>query len=174
MHSSIRVSLGEEWSIAPLFLADAITRGNIPKQYMKKSRSQAWKEWERSAWQEVLEAIRAFEPERRVRLLDALLTDHEKALIAKRLAALALMREGKTYRAIGAALRMSPSTIRMLKKITATRGTYHSNRHYSAIRSAAKARPIRATLPPSPTALDYLLSFPKKIGKGRWQFLDVP
>ncbi len=49
-------------------------------------------------------------------MLDSLLSPYEKQIIVNRLAALILIRDGKTYKQIGEELWLSPSTIRSLKK----------------------------------------------------------
>ncbi len=56
-------------------------------------------------------------------LLNKILSQYEKNLIANRLAAISLIKQGKSYKEIGEELWLSPSTIRSLKSIMANSNT---------------------------------------------------
>lgn len=71
-------------------------------------------EWIDYVWAKLLKDVK----NRNLRnILNFLLSRHEKKIIVNRLAALILIREGKTYQKIGEELWLSPTTIRSLKRI---------------------------------------------------------
>ena len=85
----------------------------IPSIHKFKSR----KEWETYVWKQLIEGlVKITSTEGMERLFDTMLTSHEKNQMIKRVAAIALLKQGKTYRDIGKMLWLSPSTISALKK----------------------------------------------------------
>jgi len=72
------------------------------------------KDWSRHAWSEIIGNIK--NPELSA-ALDSLLSSYEKENIVKRLTAMALIRQGKSYKQIGEELWLSPTTICSLKKV---------------------------------------------------------
>ena len=136
-----------------------------------KSRSR--KEWSEDSWRGFLNSVEKADSKKRVtELLDTILSDSEKKLISKRLAALRLIEAGVSYKAIGRKLWMSPSTVSALKKIMYKPAPYQSSRYY-ATRSRNEKRKNMKGVPPR-SILDYWLNFPlpSKTGKGRWRFLN--
>jgi len=137
------------------------------------SKFKSRKKWEEGIWQKFLENIEKADSKRQItKLLDNLLSINEKKLVSKRLAALALIRAGKTYKEIGEILWISPSTVSALKKSVHKATNYQSNRYYAG-KSRNEKRKNMKGLPPQ-TILDYWLNFPlpKKTGRGRWKFLN--
>lgn len=105
-------------------------------------------------------------------ILEILLTSAEKKDVAKRLAALTLLKEGKSYKEISRILWISPATISALKKSLMEQSGYRSGRYYSEKSNKGKRKKMKG-LPPL-TILDYWLNlpWPKKTGRGRWKFLN--
>jgi len=67
-------------------------------------------------WLKFCENVEKSSSERTARILNSLLSVDEKGMIAKRLAAVKLIRLGKSYKEIGKILWMSPSTVSAIKK----------------------------------------------------------
>ncbi len=131
------------------------------------------KKWEENIWQRFLENIdKAVSKSEIIKLLDNLLSPNEKKLISKRLAAMALIKAGATYMEAGRILWISPSTISALKKSVYKAAKYQSNRYYTEKSRSEKRKNMKGL--PAQTIFDYWLNFPlpKKIGKGRWKFLN--
>lgn len=140
---------------------------------MKKfSKFNSKKEWEDYVWSKFLENIKTIKSDERLKaFLNDLFSASEKKLIINRLAALAMIRAGKTYKEIEEALWISPSTISALKKSFRQKGAYQSNRYYAERSKQRKRKEIKG-LPPQ-TMFDYWFNFPfpTKTGRGRWKFL---
>ncbi len=140
---------------------------------MKKiSQFKSRKEWENCLWAKFLENTKKLKSEKKLNVfLDNLFTASEKKLIVKRLAALALVKAGKSYKEIEQILWISPSPISALKKCVYQNDGYFSNRYYAAKSSSEKRKKIKG-LPPR-TIFDYWLNMPMptKTGRGRWKFL---
>ncbi len=137
----------------------------------KISEFKSKKEWENFLWSKFLEKAEKAKSEKQLKIfLDNLLSANEKRLITKRLTALAMIKAGKSYKEIGEALWISPSTISALKKSLEKQSGYQSNRYYAGKSKNEKGK--RVKLPPKKTILDYWLNFPfpTKGGK-RWEFL---
>ncbi len=67
-------------------------------------------------WREFSKNVEKSSPEMTVKILNSLLSEDEKGMVAKRLAAINLIRSGKSYREIGKILWMSPSTVSAKKE----------------------------------------------------------
>jgi len=67
-------------------------------------------------WLKLCENIEKSSSKGTIKVLNSLLSMSEKGMIAKRLAAVSLIRSGKSYREIGRILWMSPSTVSAIKK----------------------------------------------------------
>lgn len=95
-------------------------------------------------------------------LLDNLLSPNEKILISKRLAAVALIKSGKSYREIGRVLWVSPGTISAIKKSIYLPVNYKSNRYYYGKNKSEKIKKMKG-IPPE-TIFDHWarLPMPKK------------
>ncbi len=130
------------------------------------------KEWEESVWNIFLENIEKSENRKQMKeFLNNLLTAKEKKFLVKRLIAIALIKEGKTYREIGEILWISPSTISAIKKSINNRSIYQSSRNFNKKINSNKKRMKGVS---ESTIIDYLINFPfpKMVGKGRWRFLN--
>lgn len=140
---------------------------------MKVSKFKSRKDWSVAVWQKLLKDIR--NPALSA-ALDSLLSSYEKQIIVNRLAAVSLIKEGKTYRQIGEELWLSPITIRAVKKVLTNNSgkDYESYRLISNNRKAGLAAKRAAIRRPETPSLinwiDYCLSvMPKKNGP-RWKF----
>ncbi len=117
------------------------------------------KGWEEKIWRGFLENVEnANHKYKTEAFLDNILTKSEKRFISKRLAALSLIRAGKSYKEIGRILWISPCTISALKKIVNETTNYQSNREYSVKKRNEKSE-RRRKIPPS-TILDYWANLP--------------
>lgn len=128
---------------------------------------------ENHLWREFLKSLQASKSAGELGLiLDRLLTVSEKSRIAKRWAALVLLKEGKSYKEIGRILWTGPQKISALKKSLCGDSVYRSGRYWEELSNGEKKKRIKA-LPPQ-NQLDYWLNFPwpTKAGRGRWRFLD--
>lgn len=131
------------------------------------------KEWSDNAWRQLLKDIK--HPALSASL-DSLLSSYEKNIIINRFAAVALIKDGRTYREIGRELWLSPNTIRSLKRVLEN----HSARDYKSYRlfkndrtTVAEKREAKQGLLESSEFVnwvDYCISvYPKKNGP-RWKF----
>jgi len=129
------------------------------------------KGWEKQIWHRFLKNVEnSNRNNRTAEFLDSILTESEKKFISKRLAALSLIKSGKSYKEIGKILWVSPCTISAISKIVNDLENYQSNREYRAKRKNEKRKGLRG-LPPS-TILDYWanLPMPSKTIKGKRKF----
>ena len=119
---------------------------------------------EEDVWRKFLENIESAERKyETARFLDSILTANEKKFISKRLAALSLIKSGRSYKEIGRILRVSPSTVSGIKK--SVDGAYQSNRYRAMLGKNEKIK--RTKRIPASTILDYWanLPLPSKTGK---------
>ena len=137
---------------------------------MKRScKSMSGKEltrWEMNIWSKFLDNIEKVASRKEIaELLGNLLSSNEKILISKRLAAVALIKDGKSYREIGKILWISPGTVSAIKKSVYLLANYKSSRYYSGINKKEKIKRMRG-IPPE-TIFDYWarLPIPKKGGR---------
>jgi len=135
------------------------------------------KQWSDYVWQRLLKDIK--NPVLSV-ALDSLLGRYEKNIIINRFAAIALIKEGRTYREIGRELWLSANTIRSLKRILESNSMkeyqsyrLRSNRQKQA-QIAKELDEIKREINNSSDFLnwvDYCISvMPKKNGP-RWRFV---
>ena len=128
---------------------------------------------EENIWWSFLEVVeRQSSKGKTAKFLDTFLSANEKKLISKRLAALVLIKSGKSYKEVGKILWMSPGTISALKKSVYGENVYQSNRHYSQKSKDEKMKRFKGL--PEKTIFDYWLNFPfpSGRGKGRWKYLN--
>jgi len=123
-------------------------------------------------WLKFCENVEKSSSERTARILNSLLSVDEKGMIAKRLAAVKLIRLGKSYKEIGKILWMSPSTVSAIKKSMSNTTSYQSGDFYANQTKAEKQRKIKPL--PEKTIFDYWANFPfpKSRSKGRWKYLN--
>lgn len=81
------------------------------------SRFHSRKEWEEFLWRELLRQIsRIKSTENLDGFLQCFISKHERNIMLKRLTALMMLKEGKSYREIGRLLWISPSTLSALRR----------------------------------------------------------
>jgi len=123
-------------------------------------------------WLKFCENVEKSSSERTARILSSLLSVDEKEAIMKRLAAVNLIRAGKSYKEIGKILWMSPSTVSAVKKSMAKATGYKSGDFYASQSKKEKEKKIKPL--PERTIFDYWADFPfpESRGKGRWKYLN--
>ena len=85
------------------------------------------KEWEEYVWRKLVEGIsQAVSVKDVEQSLTLLLTAHEKKQIIKRAVAISLLKQGKSYSAIGKILWLSPQTISAIRKSMRGHNGYES------------------------------------------------
>lgn len=138
------------------------------------SKFKSRKEWEKFIWGKFLESVKKTDSNKQLgKLLDSVLSENEKRLIIKRIAAISLIRQGKTYKEIGEILWLSPSTISSIKKSLKSGLFYQSRRDIDRKKKNQKRDSKEKAIPPL-TIFDYWLNFPlpPMTGRGRWKFLN--
>jgi uncharacterized protein YerC len=131
------------------------------------------KEWEAAIWGKFLENIRQSKSKRELKeFFNGLLSAGEKKAIIKRLIAISLIKQGKTYRDIREIVWISHNTISALKKMLKKRSEYQNNPSLNKKNKMNKRGRTRGV--PEKTIFDYWLNFPlpSYTGKGRWKFLN--
>lgn len=74
-------------------------------------------DWTEGLWLELIEKVGEAKDKNSVRrLIEHLLSNDEKKMVAKRIGVMALLREGKSYKEISEILWLSPNTISTIKK----------------------------------------------------------
>lgn len=139
---------------------------------MEISKFKSRKEWSEAVWRKILEDIK--NPELSA-VLNSLLSRYEKNIIVNRLAAMALIKKGRTYQQIGNELWLSPVTISSLKKalVKNSKDGYKSQRTIKRSRTNQKPRILEKdqSYPAWLSRLDfYIENFPKKNGP-RWKWV---
>ena len=99
---------------------------------------------------------------RKLLIVDKDLDDDAPFLISKRLATVALIKGGKSYREIGKILWISPGTVSAIKKSIYLPANYKSSRYYCGRNKSEKIKRMKG-IPPE-TIFDYWarLPIPKK------------
>lgn len=94
-------------------------------------------EWEEFLWDRFLDRVSDLKSKKQSRkVFDALFSDYERKIIVRRLAAMALIREGKGTREISRILWLSTSTVSNLKKnLLGNNEIYKSRRSSRIIRT---------------------------------------
>jgi uncharacterized protein YerC len=96
----------------------------INKPLMGKSTE----EWQEVLWSGVLDGLSRIKSKEELKeVVESLLTEDEKKMILRRLAAAALIRQGKPYREIGEILWISPATISAIKKGLISKTSHHKS-----------------------------------------------
>jgi len=120
------------------------------------------KEWENYLIERFLEIIKKIDSPKEIAIfLNKLLSNEEKNIISRRLAAIALLKEGKTYKEISEILWISPATISAIKKSILNSKNYRSNYEFYKKKKAEEEKNIKG-LPPE-TIFDYFagIKWPK-------------
>ena len=109
------------------------------------------KEWEIAAWRAFVDWCARRDPKTLRRWLGSLTTPHERRLIARRAAAVARIKSGTSYRAIGRELWLTRQTVSAIKKALTTE-EYASNweraRTQKRARDLARLKKYTERLPP--------------------------
>ena len=85
-------------------------------------------QWAQKLWAELILKIQQAESEKEINfLLERLFSEDEKSMVLKRLAVIALIRSGKSYREISEILWLSPNTISTIKK-----NLFGNNKNYKS------------------------------------------
>ncbi len=113
-------------------------------------------EWSEFLWSKVLAGIVGSKSRQDVqKFLESILSARERKFLLRRLAILALLRSGKSYKEIGRILWVSPQTVSAIKKnFSGKAGQYKSHRKFNLMKK-------RATSPPpiSSPAIDFIFAF---------------
>ena len=130
-------------------------------------------DWFNYAWSKIINDVKSSTLSI---VLDSLLTSYEKQIIVNRVAALILIKEGKTYKQIGEELWLSPTTIRSLKKMLegSAENKYTSYR-FSKNKLNSKKEIVKANIHDTSFIdwVDYCASvFPKRNGP-RWKHFKI-
>ncbi len=84
--------------------------------------------WSEQLWAKLLDKISKLNDGQEIRhILEKLISEDEKKMILKRLAVIALLRSGKSYREIGEILWLSPNTVSTIKK-----NIFGNHKHYKS------------------------------------------
>lgn len=127
-------------------------------------------------WKKFLENLQKIKSKNQLEnFLNSLLTNYEKKALIKRLAAISLIKQGKTYKEIEEILWISPSTINVIKKSIRVGSGFQSR--YELEKNRRKQKDVKDRQYKrnvyTKSALDNLIDFfimPPKIGRGRWKF----
>jgi len=83
------------------------------------------KEWEKYVWKKLLaDFVKANSPSEVEKLLELFITEHERQQIVKRVAAVSMFDQGRSYREIEERLWLSSSTISAIRKSMQSRKGY--------------------------------------------------
>src|SRR3989344_4262956 len=138
--------LSHEIAVA-VFLQFMKSESLIPSVNKFKSR----KEWGKYVWSVLIkEMAKSNSIKELEKILDVLLTSHEKQQMIRRASAVSFLKQGKSYREIGQILWLSPNTINAIRKSIRTQEGYVS--HYMRNKKSKKKQK-----PLSKKELDQLL-----------------
>ncbi len=95
------------------------------------------KDWTGFIWQKIIQSLATAGSKDEIeKILAELIGEYEKQLIVKRLTAIILLKDGKTYRQIGETLWISPSTISTIKKnLSVNFANYQSRKNFPKTRT---------------------------------------
>ena len=128
------------------------------------------KKLEEKVWQEFLNKLRhAISSKNSEEVLETLLSSYEKKELARRLAIISLLNEGKTYRRISEILGVSHQTIRPVKKCVLE----NSSKFYNPYRRKEKKIKPLPGISLIEDLAEILSKAPAYKGKGRWRFLNM-
>ena len=135
------------------------------------------KEWEEFIWQKFTERLKNTKTSEQLKeILESVLGSREKNFMIKRLIAIALISQNKTYREIGEIIWLSPNTISSVKK-NLFRKSIYSGYKKSDIKFDKNNKKKISKKEWADAALDLLNLFDRiplpPMGKGRWRFLDM-
>ncbi len=140
--------------------------------HMRVSKFASRKEWSEYVWHELLHRLGNSKTSA---ILNSLLSSYEKHILVNRLAALALIKQGKTYQEISNELWLSSTTIRSLKKMLGDeRPREYQSYRKRILPGKLKGKQNNIQLDSFIDILQwievYLSKIPKKVGP-RWRFL---
>ncbi|MBI2024967.1 MAG: hypothetical protein HYT03_02700 [Candidatus Harrisonbacteria bacterium] len=129
-------------------------------------------------WEKILEEFSKAKSTRELGgLFNALLTDQERESVARRLAALSLVKKGHSYKSIGEKLWISPVTISTVKKTILANQEYKSryalnrDRKTKILHSEVKNQKSESIFSEWLDHLAFILENPPQISGPRWNFL---
>lgn len=110
------------------------------------------------------------------KFLNNFFSEHEKKAVIKRLAAIALIRQGKTYKEIGEILWLAPNTISSIRKSLRNSQCYKSYRWFRQEKEKKALKNLKPTKGVSwfesfCDAFPNIILPPPKTGRGRWKSL---
>jgi len=111
------------------------------KDFQKEHRT----DWQDFIWKLFLEKISGNASKKETaEMLGSVISNYEKQMIVRRIAALALINEGKSYKEIGRILWLSPRTISTLKKNLSSQSlVYKSSRRFKSFSREKVVIPIK-------------------------------
>ena len=135
------------------------------------------KEWEEFIWQKFTERLKNTKTSEQLKeILESVLGSREKNFMIKRLIAIALISQNKTYREIGEIIWLSPNTISSVKKNLFRKSIYSGYKKSDNKFDKNNKKKI-SKKEWADAALDLLNLFDRiplpPMGKGRWRFLDM-
>jgi uncharacterized protein YerC len=107
----------------------------------------AVEKWQEVLWDNLLENLSKIQSKKELKaVLESFLAENEKKIILRRLAAIALIKQGKSYQEIGEILWISPATISAIKKNLSSKSPHHKSHkliyqkknHFSAPNNSPK------------------------------------
>ncbi len=130
------------------------------------------KDWEDFIWEEFAQTLLGLNSKKQITgLLNSVISKKEKNFIIKRLIAIQLINQGKSYSEISRILWISPNTISSIKKCLNNQTVYQSKKIKG---ENIKNKRTKRFDESAEEILRYWkkFPFPAKIGKGRWKFLN--
>jgi uncharacterized protein YerC len=132
----------------------------------KSIRSKVNIEIEEKSWSNFLSRLKKTPSSKKTEIIfNALLSPEEKIVLARRLAVVLLLKQGKSYTEISQILGVAPQTISAVKK-SISKKFYNP---YKKVPKKISPLPGRSFFD---ELADTLSRFPTYKGKGRWRFLD--
>lgn len=130
------------------------------------------KDWENFIWEEFARILSGLNSkEQIIEFLNSVISRKERDFIIKRLLAIQLIKQGKSYSEISKILWISPSTISALKKCINNKTLYQSKKIKIKNTEGKRTKGFNEDIE---EILEYWINFPfpSKTGKGRWKFLN--
>lgn len=114
-----------------------MVKNNADKKNTKDFRNKHRTDWQDFLWNEFLEKISATNSKDQIKeIFNSLISNYEKQMITRRIAALVLIKEGRSYKEINETLWISHATISALKKnILEKLGDYKSLRSLQKLKT---------------------------------------
>lgn len=113
-------------------------------------------EWSEKLWERILEGVANSRSKKEVqKFLESILSERERTFLLRRLAILALIQSGKSYKEIGEILWVSPQTVSTIKKnFSGNTGRYRGHKKLKG-----GARNKRGESVTSSVTIDFIFNF---------------